>query len=242
MVDTKISGEIGAGALDGTELVEIVQSGNNRKATTGQIRAYVNGPRGIFTSSTPGSFNWTVPAGVFVLTEVWCIGGGGSGGWGPPSGCASGGSAGSTGIKYGVAVTPGQVINGVIGAGGSGSGSGSGNGGGDTAVVIGSTTYSAWAGPGGLATSSSSCNSPGVAATPTGFDDSYIGGQGNIGIFINGTVVSGQGGNCQLGGIGGVGGGGVPGSGSTPGGGGGGTGSGAGTSGAGGNGMVKFVY
>jgi hypothetical protein len=37
MADTKTSGETAAGALDGTELVRIVQGGNNRKATTGAI-------------------------------------------------------------------------------------------------------------------------------------------------------------------------------------------------------------
>ena len=34
MPDTKISAELHADALDGTELTEVVQAGNNRKTTT----------------------------------------------------------------------------------------------------------------------------------------------------------------------------------------------------------------
>lgn len=242
MADTKISDEIAAGPLDGSELLEVVQQGNNRKATAGQLRAYVNGPRGIYSNTAPGSFSFTIPAGVFTLTEVWVIGGGGAGGWGPTSGCASGGSAGSTGVKYGIPVTPGQVITGIVANGGAGVSAGSGNSGGTTSVTINGITYSAPGGPGGLATTSNSCNSPGIASPPVNVDDIFMGGQGNIGIFISGTVVSGQGGSAQFGGVGGVGGGGVPGSGAIPGGGGGGTGSGAGTSGGGGAGQVKLVY
>lgn len=43
MADTKTSDETSASALDGTELVRIVQGGNMRKATPAQVKTYTDG-------------------------------------------------------------------------------------------------------------------------------------------------------------------------------------------------------
>jgi hypothetical protein len=63
--------------------------------------------------TTPGSFNWTVPAGVYSVCVV-CVGGGAGGG--PTKSSAGGG--GALAWKNNISVTPGQVIPIVVGAGG----------------------------------------------------------------------------------------------------------------------------
>jgi len=80
--------------------------------------------------SSPGSYSYTVPAGVYTLYCTGTGAGGGGGGLGPnPRGSnyyPGGGGAGC--IRYPLAVIPGQVINIVIGTGGAGQGSGGGTG------------------------------------------------------------------------------------------------------------------
>ena len=63
----------------------------------------------------PGTYTWTVPPGVTSL-DVTAIGGGGSGG---VTGNAAGGAGGAGGVVTNTswAVTPGQVINIVVGGG-----------------------------------------------------------------------------------------------------------------------------
>jgi len=63
--------------------------------------------------TTPGSFNWTVPAGVTSVCVV-CVGGGGGGG----KQYTSGGGGGALAYRNNIAVTPGEVIAIVVGAGG----------------------------------------------------------------------------------------------------------------------------
>lgn len=73
------------------------------------------------------STNWTVPAGIYYIA-IYATGGGGGGSGGSS---ASGGSGSNTIINY-IGVTPGEVLNIVIGAGGLGAtsnGSPSGTGG-----------------------------------------------------------------------------------------------------------------
>jgi len=109
---------------------------------------------------TPGTGTWTVPAGVTSVTvEAW--GGGGAGG-SAYSGTAStannlraGGGAGGSFASTTASVTPGQVINYTIGAGGVGAVEGFthltfGQSGGSTSASLNNVTFvSALGGPGG---------------------------------------------------------------------------------------------
>jgi hypothetical protein len=197
-----------------------------------------------FTSA--GAFSFTVPANVFVIRELKYIGGGGGGGFGNATGgCASGGSAGATGYKSGISVTPGQIITGIVGAGGAPSTTTGVNGGtgGTTSVTIGTTTYTAPGGLGGLSSATGSANSPGIASLPTNTDPgrAFRGGRGSFGVNISGTSYSGNGGDAVDGGNGGIGGAGIGAPGDAPGGGGGGSGSGA-AAGAGAPGAVYIEY
>jgi hypothetical protein len=86
---------------------------------------------GGFVNAGPGSYNWTVPANVYaVCVEVWGGGGGGGGSSGATSGGRGGGGGGY--VWSIIAVTPGQVIPYVVGAGGTGGSGADGNDGGAT--------------------------------------------------------------------------------------------------------------
>lgn len=68
--------------------------------------------------SNPGSFSYTVPAGVYrIEAEIW--GGGGGGGYTADATRGLGGAAGGY-VRAVLAVTPGQVVPVVVGAGGAG--------------------------------------------------------------------------------------------------------------------------
>jgi len=88
--------------------------------------------------TTPGTFNWTVPAGVTQITvEAW--GGGGAGGGSDDYiTCKGAGGAGGGGGAYAtnstVSVTPGQNLTIVVGAGGTGVYAANGNDGGPSFV------------------------------------------------------------------------------------------------------------
>lgn len=71
--------------------------------------------------TTPGSFNWTAPAGVTSVCVV-CVGGGGGGGQASSGG--NGGSGGGLGWKNNIPVTPGTSYPVVVGAGGAVRGAG----------------------------------------------------------------------------------------------------------------------
>ncbi len=55
MADTKISGELAAGTLDGTELTEVVQLGNNRKATLSQFVLLAKNRNNFYIRPTSGN-------------------------------------------------------------------------------------------------------------------------------------------------------------------------------------------
>ncbi|MEK7207661.1 MAG: FG-GAP-like repeat-containing protein [Pseudomonadota bacterium] len=85
----------------------------------------------VFTTVGPVSF--TVPAGVYSLRISMAGGGGGGGGGNNWGDWGSGGGGGGGYSQYVMAVTPGQVITGTVGAGGPAGGySGSGSNGTDT--------------------------------------------------------------------------------------------------------------
>jgi hypothetical protein len=88
--------------------------------------------------TTPGTFNWTVPAGVTQITvEAWGAGGAG-GGSNNYTSCKGAGGAGGGGGAYAanstVSVTPGQNLTIVVGAGGIGVYGADGNDGGHSFV------------------------------------------------------------------------------------------------------------
>lgn len=113
--------------------------------------------------ATPGTYTWTVPAGVYWI-RVGVIGGGGGGGLcqtnsGSVTGSVSGSGGGAGGHAAGIyAVTPGQVITIVVGAGGS------------TQVTGGTSSFgtlcSAVGGAAGLFNTSGLANSAGGAGGP----------------------------------------------------------------------------
>ena len=64
--------------------------------------------------TTPGTYSWTCPPGVFSVDAV-CIGGGGSGSVHQNSTSGGGGGGGGLGWKNGISVTPGQSYTVVVG-------------------------------------------------------------------------------------------------------------------------------
>lgn len=133
------------------------------------------------TYTTPGSFTFTVPAGVTKL-RVEVAGGGGGGGGGVGARRYKGGNGGS-GAKTNttIAVTAGANITVVVGAGGSG-GTGGNNGGTGGTSQIGSV--SARGGDGGQA---DSFGSNGVNGTSYG-----SGGAGGLGATYSGDASKGN--------------------------------------------------
>lgn len=108
-----------------TNSAELVMTGN--KTITANFAVDDNKTR--ITFETPGSGTWTVPAGVSSVTiEAWGAGGAGGSAY---CGVATantqlrgGGAAGGSFTSTTISVTPGQVINYTVGAGGIGAPSG----------------------------------------------------------------------------------------------------------------------
>ena len=177
------------------------------------------------TYTTAGSYSFVVPVGITSISAV-CVGGGGGGGNNGESAFTdwAGGGAGG-GLAYGTfAVTPGETLTVIVGAGGAGGTSSSRDGGdgGNSSISSSSSTFLQGNGGGG--------GSQGTNGTADG---------GNGGTFSGIATVTGGGGNGGDGGNGGGGGGGAGGAGGYSGDGGYGQafgGAGAGTDGAGGGG------
>lgn len=100
------------------------------------------------TFTSLGAMSFTVPAGVYTLKVTMAAGGGGGSGMNNgPGNYGPGGGGGGGYSQQSYAVTPGQVINGSVGAGGSAGGySSSGGNGQDTTFG----TLTATAGTGGI--------------------------------------------------------------------------------------------
>lgn len=183
-------------ALTGTPTAPTAAPGTNtlQLATTAFVRDAVSARLQRFTSS--GSF--TVPPGITTVFVSGCAGGGGGGFSSPTtsnvSGGGGGGGAGQSIIRAPRAVTPGQVINVTIGAGG-----GSGSNGGDT--IIGSlVTLSGGSGGGGgtAGAPGSAAGGLGGAGYPKGTDGSdgnTTAGGGNGGAGASGPFGGGGGGS-----------------------------------------------
>lgn len=138
---------------------------------------------------TPGTYSWTVPAGVTVIEiELW--GGGGSG-----AGGQQGYGGGPGGYSKGAfAVTPGQVLPIIVGAGGAPSSGDSGNYGGTTSV--GALIYGNGGGP--------AINSSGLGGVPGTSDGGSVNVTasrgGGAAYNFNGTYGQGAGGGAPFGG------------------------------------------
>ncbi len=193
--------------------------------STGQLALCATAaPTGMQTYITPGTYSFTVPAGVTSLDVlVWAGGGGGGGGGGSVccinnhGGGASGGGAGGYTNKT-ISVTPNSQLTIIVGSGGNAGGGGStgsnsgSNGASGTAsqIKLGNTVLAS-ASPGaagnlGYAGSTSGDggnNPPGGAG---GYGETQFGGNGVTGSFIGG----GNGGSSPSGGNGGSGGGSPP--------------------------------
>lgn len=140
-------------------------------------------PRNIQTYSTPGTTNFTVPAGVYKLfAQCWGGGGGGGGTTGPANAGGGGGGGGYTQGWFDV--TPGQVIAITVGAGGvAGSGAGTGTGGTGGTSSAGSLC-SCTGGAGGANSSATG----GTGGNPTGGSFQRTGGNGYAGGYYLGNT------------------------------------------------------
>lgn len=128
----------------------------------------------VFT--TPGSTNWTIPAGVTSVTvETWGAGGGGKGG---TVGLPGGGGGGGAYSKEVIAVTPSTSFNVVVGTGGTAGSANGGNGGNGGSSSFSANTTNTTANGGSGATTTSG----GTAGSANGNADfSYAGGAGGNG-------------------------------------------------------------
>jgi hypothetical protein len=149
-----------------------------------------------------GTTDWTVPAGIYLVRSYGWSGGGGGGG--AQTGAAASGGNGGGRFDGIYAVTPGQVISVVAGAGGTG---GVNTGGTGTPGGISSfgTLASAPGGLGGIGAVTGSAAMPPVPnAAPTGGTVlNLAGSQGSSGLPLS-SYMGGSGGDAALGGSGGA--------------------------------------
>lgn len=135
--------------------------------------------------STPGTSNFTVPAGVTAV-KVTVVGGGGGGGsarGGCSTGAGGGGGGGGLSIKYVTGLTPGSTVSVTVGAAGTAGASGSGGGTGGTSSF--GAFCSATGGGGGGAVASGGAGTRGTQGSGSGGDinlSAVAGGTGTTGI------------------------------------------------------------
>jgi hypothetical protein len=149
--------------------------------TSGFAQAPSTGPTSgtvLYSTTTPGSFSYTIPAGITSVKLHRYGGGGGGGGAGPSYGDFFGGGGGQY-ILDTVTVTAGQVITGSIGGGG-------GPGGFDDFAAGGTGGATTISAPGGL-----SGASPGYGGDRLSPGSGGAGGTG--GTVVNGSAAAGTG-------------------------------------------------
>jgi hypothetical protein len=164
--------------------------------------------------TTPGTFNWTVPAGVTQITvEAWGAGGAG-GGSDDYISCQGAGGAGGGGGAYAasstVSVTPGQILKVVVGAGGTGVYGANGNNAGPSFVgpdtIPANAFVLAAGGSGGTANTAGGQPPGGVGGTiAASVGDTRLAGENGEDGDSGGLVWSGDGGDGANGGSGGLG-------------------------------------
>lgn len=162
-------GEVATFQYDGTKL------------QLGGVLSTFTPARNLVTWTSHGSYSWTVPTGIYQVFARIC-GAGGGGGSNYPAGETSGGGGGSGGYAEGwFGVTPGQVINLVVGQGGVGSttyGVQAGQGG-TSSAAFGASTIQATGGTGGICSGSTSAG--GVYGEGSGGQLNLPGGSGGDG-------------------------------------------------------------
>ena len=142
--------------------------------------------RGQQEYTTPGTYNWTCPAGVTSVSAV-CVGAGGAGGARGThltnGSSAQGGYGGGLGWKNNISVTPGQTYTVVVGSGGyppaNNASDDEGGDGGDS-YFVNATTVKGEGGEGGLPGSDSSVVFQMAGAGYIGDGGGY-GGRGGVG-------------------------------------------------------------
>jgi hypothetical protein len=132
---------------------KLMQAAHPKVAAPGQ-QAYI----------TPGSYTFTVPAGVTSVSVV-CVGGGAGG----TEATGPWGQGGGLAYKNSISVTPGESLTVVVGAGGAGKASFPGNNGADSRLTRGGTNLV-------LAAGGNTGTTPVGDVSYSGGDNSYAGG------------------------------------------------------------------
>nr|WP_315179286.1 choice-of-anchor D domain-containing protein [uncultured Flavobacterium sp.] len=152
------------------------------------------------TYNTPGTYTFTVPAGVTIINiEAW--GAGGAGGGATGNNCSAGGGSGGAYAKRNTyAVTPGSSYTVLVGTGGIGSRNNGTSGGSSSFSTGGTTLLLAVGGNGANAIAMNNSYTTGANAVTTGNSGftgtlSYYGGKGGDGITPNGYAGGGGGGS-----------------------------------------------
>lgn len=151
--------------------------------------------------TTPGTYSWTVPAGVTSVSVV-AVGGGGGGNL-YHSNYNTGGGGGGLAYKNNITVTPGSSITITVGAGGVGSSGSSGTPGSDGGTSSFGSHFSATGGKGAVTNNS---GSNGLGGSPVNADGGGNGGRGGQPTVASGSDVAGGGGAGGYSGNGGDGG------------------------------------
>jgi hypothetical protein len=145
-------------------------------------------PRGEVAFTTAGTTSWTVPTGVTSVSAV-VVGGGGGGGGHSTTNVAGSGGGGGGGLRWinTLAVTPGETITVVVGAGGTGSATTTGGTGGTSSLARGaSNLINATGGSGGPYTGATTIAAAGGSGSTIGGNiGGGNGGAGGVGTSGN---------------------------------------------------------
>lgn len=206
MPNVKISELADAGALDGSELVELVQGGGNVKALLSEIAALAGGGEFAVTANVytaVGGATYTKPAGLAAVLVLVC-GGGGSGNVGPVdfSTPPIGGASGAVALSLIAAGSVGSTVTVTVGGGGaarSNASAGAGNAGGASSFGshcsatggAGGTVNNGSAAPaGGSASGGSLLNINGFAPNTNGSGMPTTGADAPLGLGFGGNIES----------------------------------------------------
>lgn len=185
-----VTGTIKANGVDGAAN-QVLMKNSSGLLSWGDLCEFKN--KAFFP--TAGAHTWTVPAGVTrICVEAWGGGGGGN---------TYGGGGGGGYIRAVFTVAPGDIIGIIVGTGGSGSGTGNANNGLDTEIAVGA--YTAVAG-GGQGAASSTFSDGGFGLVTNGYTNYMVlrgeGGRQTTPAFYNNgstyyeTSTGGDGGNA----------------------------------------------
>jgi hypothetical protein len=157
-------GDTGYGIRDNNGAMEF-KNASGAWAPIASSSSTASPTHGGITYAIPGTYSFTVPAGITSI-KVTAVGAGGGGGGGQSSCCACGGAGGTGAVAIGWAtdLTPGQAVTVQVGAGGAGGGSAR-NGTAGTASSFGPYVV---AGGGGLGVQGGGSRAGGAGGTGSG--------------------------------------------------------------------------